>query len=98
MGKTIRRGPSDARLAEAPWRKSTYSGQIGNCVEAASLDSDEVALRNSRHPNGPALIFSRDEMAAFLAGAKGDEFSGGKAGVNTRSFCLDQHREGATGR
>lgn len=28
----------------------------------------------SRHSGGPALIFSRDEMAAFLAGAKDGEF------------------------
>jgi hypothetical protein len=31
-------------------------------------------MRNSREPNGPALIFGRDEMAAFLAGAKDGKF------------------------
>ncbi|MGH3838799.1 MAG: DUF397 domain-containing protein, partial [Pseudonocardiaceae bacterium] len=74
MGKPIRHSSSDARLAAATWRKSTHSGQIGNCVEAALLDSDEVALRNSRYPSGTALVFSCDEMAAFLAGAKDGEF------------------------
>jgi hypothetical protein len=38
------------------------------------VDSGDVAVRNSRHPSGPALIFTRDEMAAFLAGAKDGEF------------------------
>lgn len=75
MPKPIRNPTSTTRLAVVTWRKSTYSGQIGNCVEAASLDSGEVALRNSRFPSGPALIFSRDEMAAFLAGAKNGKFN-----------------------
>lgn len=74
MSKSRRRGTSATRLAAATWRKSTHSGQLGNCVEAASLDSGEVALRNSRYPRGLALIFSRDEMAAFVAGAKDGEF------------------------
>jgi hypothetical protein len=51
-----------------------HSGQLGNCVETASLDSGEVSVRNSRYPNGPALIFSREEMAAFLASAKDGAF------------------------
>jgi hypothetical protein len=74
MSKSLRGGTSATRLAVATWRKSTHSGQLGNCVEAASLDSGEVALRNSRYPSGLVLIFSRDEMAAFLAGAKEGEF------------------------
>jgi hypothetical protein len=46
----------------------------GNCVEAGVLEGGEVALRNSRDPSGLVLIFSRDEMAAFLAGGKDGEF------------------------
>ena len=34
-----------------------------------------VAMRNSRDPGGSALIFSRNAMAAFLAGAKDGEFN-----------------------
>ena len=30
----------------------------------------ESAVRNSRHPDGPALIYSRAEMAAFIQGVK----------------------------
>lgn len=74
MSKPIRDHTPTTRLAAVTWRKSTRSGQIGNCVEAASLDSGEFALRNSRYPGGPALIFSSDEMAAFLDGAKRREF------------------------
>jgi hypothetical protein len=43
-------------------------------VETAALNSGEIALRNSRYPSGPALIFTRDEIAAFLTGAKDGEF------------------------
>jgi Domain of unknown function (DUF397) len=73
MSQSMRNGMSAADLAGVTWRKSRRSGQLGNCVEAAVLDSGDVAVRNSRHPSGPALIFTRDEMAAFLAGAKDGE-------------------------
>jgi hypothetical protein len=69
-----RNGMSAADLAGVTWRKSRRSGQLGNCVEAAVLDSGDVAVRNSRHPSGPALIFTHDEMTAFLAGARDGEF------------------------
>jgi hypothetical protein len=74
MSQLVRNGMSAAGLVGVTWRKSMRSGQIGNCVEAAALMGGEVAIRNSRHPNGPALIFTRDEMAAFLVGAKDGEF------------------------
>ncbi|HEY6422689.1 MAG TPA: DUF397 domain-containing protein [Pseudonocardiaceae bacterium] len=74
MSQPVRNGMSAAGLGGVTWRKSRHSGQLGNCVEAAALDSGAVAMRNSREPGGPALIFSRDEMAAFLAGAKDGEF------------------------
>ena len=74
MSQSVRNGMSAADLAGVTWRKSRRSGQLGNCVEAAVLDSGDVAVRNSRHPSGPALIFTRDEMAAFLAGARDGEF------------------------
>lgn len=73
MSQSVRNGMSAADLAGVTWRKSQRSGQLGNCVEAAVLESGDVAVRNSRHPSGPALIFTRDEMAAFLAGAKDGE-------------------------
>ncbi|WP_363326314.1 DUF397 domain-containing protein [Haloactinopolyspora sp.] len=58
----------------AVWRKSSYSGAQGNCVEVAHLPSGSFALRNSRHPDGPALVYTRAEMEAFAAGIKDGEF------------------------
>jgi hypothetical protein len=74
MSQYLHNGVLAAALAGVTWRKSKHSGAYGNCVEAAVLEDGEVALRNSRDPSGPALMFSRDEIAAFLAGAKDGEF------------------------
>jgi len=74
MSESVHNGISATELAGVVWRKSRHSGQLGNCVETAVLDSGDIAMRNSRYPGGPALIFTRDEMAAFLAGAKDGEF------------------------
>lgn len=56
------------------WRKSRHSNPSGNCVEVAELADGRIAVRNSRYPSGPALIYSRAEMAAFVEGAKLSEF------------------------
>ncbi len=38
------------------------------------MPGDAVAVRNSRDKEGPALIYPRAEMAAFLRGLKNGEF------------------------
>lgn len=70
----VHNGVSADRLGGVDWRRSRWSGAVGNCVEVATLASGEIAVRNSRFPSGPALIYTRAEMAAFLAGAKDGEF------------------------
>ena len=66
---------TSARAITAPWIKSSYSGPTGgNCVEVAFLAGGNVAVRSSRHPDGPALIFTRAEWEAFLGGARDGEF------------------------
>jgi hypothetical protein len=60
-------------LSRAQWKKSSRSSGNGQCVEWADL-GDVVAVRDSKHPAGPALIFTREEWEAFIAGAKDREF------------------------
>lgn len=54
------------------WTRSTYCGSSA-CVEVAN-DTDCVYVRDSKDPDGPALAFTHDEWAAFLAGVRNDEF------------------------
>lgn len=61
-------------LQEARWRKGSLSSGQGNCVEAAELAGGDVAIRNSRHPEGPALIFTDAEIHAFLGSVKLGDF------------------------
>ncbi|WNI19393.1 DUF397 domain-containing protein [Actinacidiphila sp. ITFR-21] len=56
------------------WTKSGRSNQSGNCVEVAMLPDGSVAIRNSRHPGGPALVYTRAELTAFVEGAKDGDF------------------------
>lgn len=74
MSHPVQNGMSAAQLGPIGWRKSRRSGRLGNCVEVASLDSGDLAVRNSRYPTGPALIYTKAEIAAFVAGAKDGEF------------------------
>ncbi|MER5350882.1 DUF397 domain-containing protein [Kitasatospora sp. NPDC002551] len=55
------------------WSKSTYSGQGGNCVET-QVRLAAMAVRDSKEPDGPALVFRADAWASFVAGVKGGEF------------------------
>jgi len=56
------------------WVKSRLSNPNGECVELARLANGEVALRNSRQPGGPALIFTHAEMTAFMQSVAAGEF------------------------
>lgn len=74
MASDVRNGMSAHLLGDVVWQKSTRSGAIGNCVEMAALETGGVAVRNSRHPAGPALVYTREEMAAFLLAIKEGHF------------------------
>ncbi|MFJ8106072.1 DUF397 domain-containing protein [Streptomyces sp. NPDC096132] len=63
-----------ASALDVRWIKSSHSNAEGNCVEVAALAGGGVAMRNSRDPEGPALIYTPAEVAAFLAGARDGEF------------------------
>jgi uncharacterized protein DUF397 len=55
------------------WVKSSRSGSAGHCVELAEMGGG-VALRHSKDKQRGAFVFTADEMAAFIQGAKDGEF------------------------
>ncbi|HET9142055.1 DUF397 domain-containing protein [Actinophytocola sp.] len=52
------------------WRKSSFSGAVGNCVEIAHLPGGRVAVRNSRDPRGSALVMPAAGLSALLSGSE----------------------------
>jgi hypothetical protein len=71
----IQNGISAARLDGAAWRKSQRSNSQGACVELARLDSATVAMRNSRDPQGTALVYPADAVRAMVRALRAGEFN-----------------------
>jgi len=61
-------------LVNVSWRKSSFSGDIGNCVETAPLADGRIAVRNSNHHEAGTVFFTRAEMDAWIKGCKAGEF------------------------
>lgn len=57
-------------LSRAVWRKSRRSQQSGACVEVARNLPGVVAVRDSKHRDGPVLIFGLSEWQSFVSGIK----------------------------
>jgi hypothetical protein len=74
MASVVRNGVPAGTIGGAMWRKSKRSGALGNCVEVAPLAGGDIAMRNSRNPNGPALVYPGAPMTGFLAAIKGGQF------------------------
>jgi hypothetical protein len=61
-----------AALNGVTWRKSSYSSANGGaCVEVAADGPGVVAVRDSKDPDGPALVFTPADWSAFIASLKG---------------------------
>ncbi|MGW6912721.1 DUF397 domain-containing protein [Kitasatospora sp. NPDC054939] len=63
-----------ADLTSANWYKSSYSNNGGTCVEIASNVPSLVPVRDSKDPEGPALVFPRAAWDAFVAAVRAEEF------------------------
>jgi hypothetical protein len=62
-------------LTDAKWFKSSYSNNGGECVEVAPTFSDIVPVRDSKDPDGGALLFPAPAWHAFVAGVRADGLS-----------------------
>lgn len=62
-------------LSTATWRKSSYSGgsEPQSCIEVAD-GFDVVPVRDSKDPQGPALVFPSASWEAFVAEVKAARF------------------------
>jgi hypothetical protein len=52
------------------WRKSTYSNDLGECVEVAAFPAGTVGVRDSKNPDGPRLTLTRRAFRTLLDRAK----------------------------
>lgn len=67
-------GMPATELTAAAWHRSSAGDPQEACVEVARLGTGEFAVRNSRNPDGPALIYTRAEIEALIVGVKLGEF------------------------
>ncbi|MCP2164562.1 protein of unknown function (DUF397) [Goodfellowiella coeruleoviolacea] len=56
------------------WRKSSFSGGAGQCVELAH-NTTQIAVRDSKNPTGPMLTFAQTELIRLISALKTDRLS-----------------------
>ncbi|MFE7191797.1 DUF397 domain-containing protein [Kitasatospora sp. NPDC057541] len=61
-------------LSGASWVKSSHSTNGGQCVEVSASFPGAVPVRDSKDPEGPALVFPASAWRAFVAGVQAGEF------------------------
>ncbi|MBD0674982.1 DUF397 domain-containing protein [Streptomyces sp. CBMA156] len=61
-------------LTGACWVKSSYSNNGGNCVEVTADFPGLAPVRDSKDPQGPALVFPSEAWASFVAAVRSGEF------------------------
>jgi hypothetical protein len=59
--------PGMGQSRRSRWRKSSYSGTAGNCVEVTQPNPDIRAVRDSKDPDGPVLTCTAQHWSAFTA-------------------------------
>lgn len=64
-------------MTHPAFRKSSYSGGDDNCVEVAVPGGPSSYIRDSKEPEGPALVFDRAAHAAFIRAVAAGEFDFG---------------------
>lgn len=65
---------NEVDLTGVAWFKSSRSNAQSACVEVAFTGDGSVPIRDSKDPDGPALVFPPDSWSAFLGGVKAGDF------------------------
>lgn len=64
---------SATERASLVWVKARSSTSYGQCIQVASATAG-VAMRDSKDPDGPILLYTRTEFKTFLDGARNGDF------------------------
>ena len=64
---------TEVERAGLAWLKAQSSSHNGACVEIAET-AGKIAIRDSKDPDGPILVYTATEFRAFLSGAQNGEF------------------------
>jgi hypothetical protein len=70
--QAVYNGMPAAGLGDVSWRLVVSPEGAG--VELARLSDGQVAVRNAADPQGPALIYTRAEIEAFIGGVQDGDF------------------------
>lgn len=62
-----------AREGSPLGRASSFSGTNGECVTVRFTD-DGVEVGDSKHPDAPPKVYTRNEWVAFVLGVQSGEF------------------------
>ncbi|MBV6699644.1 DUF397 domain-containing protein [Kitasatospora aureofaciens] len=61
-------------LSGASWIKSSYSTNGGECVEISRSFPGTIPVRDSKDPEGPALLFPAGSWQSFVSAVRNGEF------------------------
>ncbi len=58
--------------SRAQWRRTSYSGNTGNCIEVSRL-GPAIVVRDSKNPVGSALTFRPSAWRRFMRDINGSQ-------------------------
>ncbi|MER7705049.1 DUF397 domain-containing protein [Kitasatospora sp. NPDC097605] len=64
----------ELNLIGSSWRKSSYSGGQNGCIEVADGHPGLMPVRDSKDPDGPALLFPSASWQSFVTAVRAGEF------------------------
>jgi hypothetical protein len=65
---------NDVGFPQLNWFKSSKSSPDGQCTMCARLPDGGMAVKDSKHPHGPVLLFPASQWRAFTEGVKLSDF------------------------
>ena len=82
---------SSTELSGALWRKSSYSNGQANCVEVAAVGDGRtvVAVRDSKAPDSPSLIFTARVWRQFMDSVEPTQKASQPVAINLQDRLQD---------